>query len=432
MTRAPQPPGGLLPWGAWYGDRSLPLELPHAWQVDWFELPPAPPLSPFEIAQRIDRLHDSHPHDAPLPPGQPHASPWPGWRGWLADASDVAIAVDDCARPTPAAHVLEPLLAAWQTIGYPADRVRIVLAAGAHAPPDSDRLRAKLGPHISATCRVEVHDPHGDLCDTGIPYGDRTLRLNRTFATSSRRVCLGSVLPHPFAGFGGGAKLILPGLTDLDTTERSHKFVLLGLRGGGDPNQNRFRAEAEAIAAQLGPTLGLACVPGRNREIVELFAGDLVASHRAASAHAATLYATPLPGEYDCLVLNAYPKDVDLLQSQGALLALKSRRSSPLRAGGVALLTTAASTGVGQHELFGPGGRCLRPPRHPPALAGRDLWIYAPTLSPADLAWFFPPETRLFTAAAELRDALRHHLGETARCAVVPTAPLQQLLEPPA
>ncbi|MFM8287900.1 MAG: lactate racemase domain-containing protein [Planctomycetaceae bacterium] len=430
MTSAPQPPGGLLPWGAWYGDRGHLLEFPSAWQIDWHELPPSPALSPHQIAGRIDRLHQPVPPAGPPGPGHSQASPWPGWRYWLAGAPQVAIAVDDCARPTPAGQVLEPLLAAWQSVGYPTDRVRIVLAGGAHAPPDPDRLRAKLGPRICDLCAVEIHDPLGDLHDTGIAYGDRTLRLNRTFATSALKVCLGSVLPHPFAGFGGGAKLILPGLTDLETTERSHKFVLLGLRGGADPNQNRFRAEAEAIATRLGPTLGLACVPGRRREILDLFAGDLVASHRAASARAAGLYATAIPGEYDCLVLNAYPKDVDLLQSQGALLALKSRRESPLRAGGVAVLTTAASTGVGQHALFGPAGRCLRPPRHPPALAGRELWVYAPTLTSADLAWYFPPETRLFTSSSALCDALRPQLGDVARCAVIPTAPLQQLVEP--
>jgi len=412
-SRPPAPPAPDLPWGAWYGDRPLSLDWPEGWHIDWLRPPTGPEPSPGELAHQLDPRS--------LDPAQP------GWHDWLRDADHVAIAVDDCARPTPVDRVLESLLDQWQEFGWSPDRVRVVVASGAHAPPDPERLQAKLGPRVLERCRVEIHNPHGDLVETGIPYGDRQLRLNRTFFTSPRKVCLGSVLPHPFAGFGGGAKLILPGLTDLETTERSHKFVLLGLRGGGDPNSNQFRGEAEAIARQLGPIVGIACVTGGRRELLATFSGDLVASHRAASARAAALYATPLGGECDCLVLNAYPKDVDLLQSQGALLALRSLPRNPLRPGGVALLTTAASTGVGQHELFGPGGRCLRPPRHPPALAGRSLWVYAPILHPADLAWYFPPETRLFTSPADLRAALLSELGPAARCVIVPTAPLQQL-----
>ena len=64
---------------------------------------------------------------------------------------------------------------------------------------------------------------------------------------------IGSIIPHPFAGFGSGGKLILPGLSDIATLERSHKFVMMGFRGGvNDVENNKFRLELENVVSQIG------------------------------------------------------------------------------------------------------------------------------------------------------------------------------------
>jgi nickel-dependent lactate racemase len=354
---------------------------------------------------------------------------FPSLAEWCAGGGPVAIAVDDAARPTQAAPWLELLLDRLAAQGISPSQVSIVIGGGTHSPPDAVRLEAKLGARVRRDCRIEIHDPHGDLADTGLPYGDRTLRLNRTFFEAPLKICLGSVLPHPFAGYGGGAKLLVPGLSDVPTTDRTHKFVLLGLRGGTDPNHNRFRTEIEQLVQPLGPILAIQCVPNLRRETCAVFVGDLVAAHRAACGIAAQAYATPLAGEYDGLILNAYPKDLDLLQSQGALVALKTLPRSPLREGGVAVLTTAASTGVGVHELFGPGGLSQRPPRPLREFTGRELWVFAPGLQPDDLRWYFHESVRFFDDPETLTATLLDRLGPRARVGVALGAPLQQFVE---
>jgi hypothetical protein len=223
--------------------------------------------------------------------------------------------------------------------------------------------------------------------------------------------------------------MLVPGLSDVPTTDRTHKFVLMGLRGGTNPDQNRFRTEIEQLVQPLGPILAVQCVPNVRRETCAVFVGDLVVAHRAACAFAAKAYATPISGQYDALILNAYPKDVDLLQSQGALVALKTLPRSPLREGGVAVLTTAASTGVGVHELFGPGGLSQRPPRPLREFQGRELWVFAPALQSDDLRWYFHETVRLFQDPSQLLAALSERLGSRARCGVALCAPLQQFVE---
>ncbi|RPI75697.1 MAG: DUF2088 domain-containing protein, partial [Planctomycetaceae bacterium] len=276
---------------------------------------------------------------------------------------------------------------------------------------------------------VEVHDPRGDLVDTGIPYGERNLRVNRTFFEAELKLGIGSALPHPFAGFSGGAKLLLPGLTDLAATDRSHKFVRLGLRGGTDPNSNGFRREIEQIARQLGYLFTVCCVPNARRETAGLFAGDVVAAHRAASDLAGGELTARVvdPERCDCLILNAYPKDVDLVQSEGALVALKRVGRAPVREGGVVVLATAATRGMGDHGLFSPGGLAYRTPGRRRDLNHCEFWVYAPSLTETDVHRLFWSGTRFFTSGAALCTALRETLGDAARAVVVPCAPLQPL-----
>lgn len=401
-----------LPWNAWYADQTETLAVPGGWSIEIVPGCSLPGLSPGQIHSALAAPIDS-PTLAELARG----------------ARRVAVVVDDLARPTRAADILPAVFAELAAAGVSSDAVRIVMATGAHGPPDSLGLIAKVGAGPCAAGQVEIHDPRGELVDTGIPYGDRTLRVNRTFFEADLKLGIGSALPHPFAGFSGGAKLLLPGLTDLAATDRSHKFVRLGLRGGTDPNANGFRREIEQIARQLGYTFTICCVPNIRRETAGLFAGDVVSAHRAASTLAATELAAqvPDPETCDCLFLNAYPKDVDLVQSEGALVALKRVGRAPVREGGIVVLTTAATQGLGDHGLFSPGGLAYRAPTRRRDLNHCEFWVYSPSLTEHQVHQLFWPGTRCFQSAEGLCQALRETLGERARAVVIPSAPLQPL-----
>ncbi len=93
------------------------------------------------------------------------------------------------------------------------------------------------------------------------------------------------------------------------------------------------------------------------------------------------------------------------------------------------MLTTAASTGVGAHELFGPGGLSQSPPRPLREFRGRELWVFAPGLRPADLRWYFHESVRFFEDPGRLVTELQDRLGAQARLGIALSAPLQQFVE---
>lgn len=399
-----------LPWGAWYEDTTHRLPLPRAWQVDRLEPADAPAWERERIAAAL---------------AAPIASPP------LAELArtchTASIVVDDLARPTETADVLPTLIEQLENAGLGRSAITVLVATGTHGPLTSEQIERKLGPDVAKAVRVEVHDARTSTVPTEIRYGQQRLRINRTFLESELKLSVGSVLPHSFAGYSGGAKLLLPGLADVKATARSHKFVEMGLRGGADPNENRFRLEIERLARELGLGYTVCMVPNSRRETAGVFAGDLVAAHREACRTAARVYATPLRETYDCVVLNAYPKDVDLVQAENALVALKTARAPVVHGEGILVIATAASEGLGRHGLFAPGGHSYRTPRRKRALGGRELWLYAPGITEEEARQLHWEGYPFFHDAAALCEALGERFPGAARAAVLPCAPVQQI-----
>jgi len=401
-----------VPWGAWYQDVQHRLQLPGHWTVDVLGPRDGSACSNEDVENALRN-----------PIGCPPLEE-------LAQGKQTAcIVVDDLARPTRADKILPTMLEQIHSAGIPESGTKIVLATGSHGAVEQQGIAFKVGKEIAARYEVECHDCRGDLVSTGIEYGDNELRINRTFYEAELKLAIGSILPHSFAGYSGGAKLVLPGLTDLQATARSHKFVQLGLRGGSDPDRNKFRSEAERLARQLGLEFIVCVISNQRREPTAVFAGDLVAAHRAGCAEARNVFATDLERDYDCLILNAYPKDNDLIQAENVFIALKKAKSPALRDDGVIVLTTAASEGVGRHGLFEPGGLSHRPPQRKRPLGNRELWIYAPSVSPQEahqLYWNGYPVIRQTT---ELTTALHQRFPSDARAAVFPCAPMQEVVD---
>lgn len=400
-----------VPWSAWHDETEHELLFPSGWSIDRLQPRPARPWTDAEIVRALGEPIDS-----------------PPLVELARDVRSVCIAVDDLTRPTRAGRILPHLLDELGAAGIGDEAIRLVVATGAHGRPDQRAVAAKMGAVAAARLQVEVHDPEHSVVETAIEYGGRPLRVNRTFLEAELKIGVGSVLPHPFAGYSGGAKLLLPGLADLAATERSHRFVRMGLRGGSDPNENGFRREIERIARVLGYQFCVCCVPLAYGETSGVFAGDLVAAHRRACQVAACGFETRVEHTYDCLIVNAYPKDGELVQADSALLAVKRAARPVVRAGGAVVLATAATCGLGSHALFGPGGLNYREPSPRRDFADRELWLYAPSASAADVRQLYWKGVPFFDRADQLCEALQDRFGAAARAGVLPYAPLQQVV----
>ncbi len=135
----------------------------------------------------------------------------------------VVIIVDDFTRPTPAADILPPILERVHEAGVPRDGVIILIATGTHRPMTDEELITKLGAEIPRGYRVINHDYRvGPFVHLGHTENGTPVEVNDQVVKADFKIAVGNVVPHTSAGWGGGSKIILPGVCSDKTTEMMH------------------------------------------------------------------------------------------------------------------------------------------------------------------------------------------------------------------
>ncbi len=407
-------PGFQLPGGSWFGDRLQSFDLPEGYEARVCAIRGAPEIGGDEIRRAL---------------AQPIGTP--PFREIARGRRDAVVVVEDLTRPARLSEVLPHVLAEIHAAGIPPARTRIQVGIGGHAPMDRPGLVKKLGRSVVDRYDVRNHHPYEDLVDMGTSARGIPIHVNRSFVESDMKIAVGSCVPHPYAGFGGGAKIVLPGVSGIATLEANHRPAVTGLRGGwNDVETNAARAEMEEIAIRVGLEAIVNVVTDDRRRTVGVFAGHPVEAHRAAVRRAREVYATKLPRDpVDCAILNAYPKDTELLQAGNAFNALRGSPRIPVRPGGWIVVASACSLGKGFHSLHGPGMRLYRKPVEREWLEGRGVIFHSPSLNASEAAisfWEGYPFERTWKGVVR---RLRSAAGERATVMVLPCAPLQILEE---
>lgn len=398
-----------VPWQAWYGDMEENLSFPAGWQVTLASMADAPELG--------DRAVD---HALRNPIGTPPL------KELAKGVSNAAIVVEDITRPSPTAQILAKILAQLEDGGLDRERVRIIVGTGAHTTMHRSELLKKLGPGVLEGVEVFQHQPYENLVCLGETQRGTPIHINRVFLDADLRIGVGSITPHAYAGFGGGAKIVAVGLAGMDTLHANHAREMAGEAGGvGCVEGNQCRADLEEIAEVAGLTFVVNCVVNSRRQLAGLFAGDMIRSHRAAVEFARNVYATQIPSPADIGVFNAYPKDTDLVQSINAFNVVRFELDRAVRQGGSVVMTTACPEGAGIHLLEGPGMRGFVAYDQDQHLGGYGIIIYSPNLSYPEVRQIYPASTLVFNRWHEVTEELTKRHGHSASVSVFPCASLQ-------
>ncbi|HEY5526559.1 MAG TPA: lactate racemase domain-containing protein [Candidatus Anoxymicrobiaceae bacterium] len=280
----------------WYGNEPRRLEFPDRWDIDVLDCPgfKKPALDEAGIRKAFDS-----------PVGSPTLAE-------LAEGrSEVAVVFDDISRPTPVSALLAGVLEPLHEAGIPAENIRFIPALGMHGAMHNIDYRKKLGEETVRNYPIFNHNPY-ENCDylgdspSGIP-----VYINREFMSCDLRIGIGSITPHIHVGFGGGGKIVLPGICGHETIKAFHRevpargFETIGL---GKFDGNVMYKEIVDVARMSGLQFKVDALLNDRGEVTDVFTGDPVESHLAGVEAGKEHYGTPLKTGKDVVVVNSYGK----------------------------------------------------------------------------------------------------------------------------
>jgi lactate racemase len=202
----------------------------------------------------------------------------------LSRAKSIAIIVDDATRPTPVAKILGALLSHLAESGFSHEKITIVVAIGTHETMNKEALETRLGAGVLSRYKVVQHNARqSDLVPIQIPEDGRVVKISPEVAQADLRVGISSVLPHPMAGYGGGPKIIMPGICNFEFI-RDHHMKHVGHRRStaGVTKGNPFHEDCMRVARAIRLDFSLNCVYNQKGQIVRIIGGSLENAFREA------------------------------------------------------------------------------------------------------------------------------------------------------
>ena len=238
---------------------------------------------------------------------------------------DVVLLFDDLQRPTPAHLALPEIMNRLNRAGIRDERISGVCALGTHPIPTMEQLRKKVDEEAFSRLegRVSAHDPHAsDNAIIGKTHRGTVVEVNRYVAFADLIIGVGECMPHPCAGFGGGCKIIMPGVCSYRSVA-DHHFTWMRHRNSrvNFLDGNSFYEEIVDAGRIARLSFKLDFIMNEKKEVIRAFAGDPVEEHREASQFATSLYLIPLQNLADVTITSAYPLEIGVQATKALTMA---------------------------------------------------------------------------------------------------------------
>ncbi len=260
----------------------------------------------------------------------------------------IAIITSDISRPLPGFDVLPPVLRELFSAGIKAEDVTIVFALGSHRPHTKEEMIALVGQEVYNTVRCIDSDPE-DCIHMGTTKAGTPVDITRSVAEADFKICLGNIEFHYFAGYSGGAKAIMPGVSTRAAIQANHRMMVSEDACAGKLIGNPIRIDIEEAGHICGIDYIVNAVLDEHKHIVYCVAGDVTAAHREGCAYLDQMYRCNIPQRADIVIVSqgGAPKDANLYQTQKAL----DNAKHAVKKGGTIILIGACPEGLGSKKF---------------------------------------------------------------------------------
>lgn len=400
-----------LPHDLWDSDSGLTLDLPQRWDVEMLSMEGdgKKVIGPGEYRGAILPL-------VPLMKGK----------------REVCVLFDDLSRPTRAYEIAPHLLEAFEKAGIRDEQVRFLCALGTHSPHNNMDLRKKLGNEILERFPVYNHNCYDNCANIGKTSLGTPVAINREYLGCDLKIGIGTFMPHQFCGFGGGYKIIFPGIAGIDAIEYHHGLLLQenldNCWGLGNYSCNSILSDIREAGRMSRLDIKIDVFVNSSARATDVFAGYPDDLYPAMIEGALAHYRTRVSGEFDIIFANTYGK------SNEAIIAVSIAEQLVSSEGGYIVLLCDIERGQVIHYLMGRfgndlWGRLARGERQKQQHL-RKLFLVSRHKDHAGSYWFGEKEDIVWIRdpASLISELDREYSGKKVRAAVIPDGTVQMIV----
>ncbi len=257
----------------------------------------------------------------------------------------IVIVTSDMTRPMPTGRVLPHILTRLESAGVSPDQVTVVFALGSHRNHTREEKRQLLGAKYRDTLSCMDSGQNG-FVHLGTTSFGTPVDIDKTVAEADVRICLGNIEYHYFAGYSGGAKAIMPGVSTRQAIQANHRMMVNEKAAVGLIDDNPVRQDLEEAIKLCPIHFLLNLILSENKQILRAFAGDYIQAHREGCFALDGFYRRHIAKKADIVIVSqgGAPKDLNLYQTQKAL----DNAQLAVRQGGIIILVGACQEGMGE------------------------------------------------------------------------------------
>lgn len=399
-----------IPQLLWYGNTEMELDFPNSWSVFF-----CPMKGGEKRKLGFEELERAFSH----PIGSQTISELA--RG----KKEVAILFDDMARPTPVYEIVPFVLRELEQAGILDQQIRFIAALGAHGANTANDFRKKLGQEVLDRFPVYNHHPFDYCTYLGKTRQGTPVSINREVMACDLKIGIGCIVPHSFSGFGGGGKMMLPGVAHIESIAYNHGLIKThpDCVGQGRIDGNIPRLDIEEATKMAGLDLKIDAILNLRGEITGLFLGDPILEHHEGMKLAKEVYATVPAKDMDVVIVNAFSKPNE--NAIAPFIGVPSLKEE----GGDLVIIANEPAGQVVHYLFGEFGKCgeggLKLPQPLPTKVKRFI-VLSPFKDHVGACFFGDVPSILWTKTwEEALELLKAEWRDRARVAVYPDATIQ-------
>ncbi len=264
----------------------------------------------------------------------------------FGEGDRVAIITSDITRPMPTKVVLPPVLKRLVYAGVKKEDIVIVFALGSHRKHTEEEKKYLVGEEIYFEFEKQLFDSdETDVIRKGVTEKGTPVDIFRAVAEADKVIALGNIEYHYFAGYSGGSKAVMPGVSTRAAIRENHSMMVLPDACSGNVD-SPVRKDSEEVCLKYQPVTFLVnVVLDEKKQVIGCFSGDVIKAHRSGCAFLDVFYKKKLDVGADIVVVSSggYPKDLNMYQAQKAL----DNASRAVRDGGAIVWLAECGEGFG-------------------------------------------------------------------------------------